>query len=593
MEIKLSTNIGDIKIYYGEDCGWSFSTAVRTEMPGVDIVDIELSPIGEAEKVPPSFTIYSKCEQIRPSLYRWTPLIENMCLPPDWLCEVYSELAWSVPINTAIGEASVNTATFSISDAFRKVITKLGINEYTSLPSYTAEFFTVPESPMGAQKISVRIDTRALPSYEAINSGAEWLEQMPEYKPCMVPECALEPLYSTWYNFHQDIHDAPIIKECAEAVKYGMKTVIVDDGWELECLGGGLYRYCGDWEPAKSRFPNMAEFVEKIHEQGMKVMLWFSVPFVGDDSKLAKRFGKMTLTRRAKLKTSILDPRFPEVREYLKNVYVTALKEWKLDGFKLDFIDNISLRGNPDPAFEDNYAGRDYKSIPEATDVMLSEISAALREIKPDIMIEFRQGYIGPAIRKYGNMLRAADCPADVLRNRLRTISLRLTSGKSAVHSDMIEWARDATPEFAALQFLAILFSVPQLSLKIEDLTPEQSRMMKHWIDFWVKHRETLMFGKLIPLEPECCYPVVTAVGADEAITAIYSPNRVVDFDGSKTLYVVNASGESRVIVNSSIASYKVELYNTFGEKLSEQELASGAAMLEIPLSGYAKLNTL
>lgn len=587
---KIDTIIGTFNLYTkDEDCDWEFKTTCRNEAEGIEILDVELSPIGEAEKVPPQFTLFTPCENIRPSLYRWTPLVENLCLPPNWLCEVYSELAWSVPINTAIGEGSVNTVTFSISDAFRKVTTKLGIDEYSAHPSFSASFFTEPESPMGPQKISIRIDTREILYSEAISSGAKWIEQMPEYKPCIAPECAFEPIYSTWYNFHQDIHDEPIIKECAEAVKFGMKTVIVDDGWELEKLGGGLYRYCGDWEPAESRFPNMAEFVEKIHEQGMKVMLWFSVPFVGDDSKIVEKLGKMALTRRDLLQTSILDPRFPEVREYLKNIYVTALKEWKLDGFKLDFIDNISLRGNPDPALKDNYAGRDYKSIPEATDVMLSEISAALRAIKPDIMIEFRQGYIGPAIRKYGNMLRAADCPADVLRNRMRTVALRLTSGDSAVHSDMIEWPRDATPEFAALQFLTILFSVPQLSLKIEDLTPEQARMMKHWIDFWVEHRDTLMKGKFIPYEPECNYPIVRAASDNESITAVYIPNRVVDFDGATTGYVVNATSEAKAVVDSAYCS-KAEIYNTFGEKVREQEVAQGISAIEVPLSGYIKL---
>ena len=54
-------------------------------------------------------------------------------------------------------------------------------------------------------------------------------------------------------------------------------------------------------------------------------------------------------------------------------------------------------------------------------------------------MIEFRQSYIGPAIRKYGNIFRAGDCPADILSNRIHTIDLRLTSGSTAVHSDMLD----------------------------------------------------------------------------------------------------------------------------------------------------------
>ena len=194
-----------------------------------------------------------------------------------------------------------------------------------------------------------------------------------------------------------------------------------------------------------------------------------------------------------------------------------------------------------------------------------------------------------PAAGYTAAVLRAADCPADVLRNRMRTVALRLTSGDSAVHSDMIEWPRDATPEFAALQFLTILFSVPQLSLKIEDLTPEQARMMKHWIDFWVEHRDTLMKGKFIPYEPECNYPIVRAASDKESITAVYIPNRVVDFDGATTGYVVNATSDAKVIVDSACCS-KAEIYNTFGEKVREQDVAQGISAIEVPLSGYIKL---
>lgn len=37
-------------------------------------------------------------------------------------------------------------------------------------------------------------------------------------------------------------------------------------------------------------------------------------------------------------------------------------------------------------------------------------------------------------------MFRAADCTADAVANRVRTIDLRLTSGTTAVHSDMLEY---------------------------------------------------------------------------------------------------------------------------------------------------------
>ena len=161
----------------------------------------------------------------------------------------------------------------------------------------------------------------------------------------------------------------------------------------------------------------------------------------------------------------MLDPRFPEVRAFLISIYENALREWDIDGFKLDFIDMFRFDGE-DPAVSENYAGRDIKSLPEAVDRLLSETMAHLNRIKPGILIEFRQAYIGPAIRKYGSMFRAGDCPADVLSNRVRTIDLRLSSGSTAVHSDMLEWNSADSAESAALQFLNILSSVPQISVR-------------------------------------------------------------------------------------------------------------------------------
>ena len=239
-----------------------------------------------------------------------------------------------------------------------------------------------------------------------------------------------------------------------------MKGIIVDDGWQTDDNKRG-YAFCGDWEISRRRFPDMPAHVAKIHELGMKYVVWFSVPFVGEHSKAYERFKGKYLYESKRLNTAVLDPRFPEVREYLINIYENAMREWGIDGFKLDFIDTMHFDGE-DPAVAENYAGRDIKCLPEAVDLLLSDTMRRLRAIKPDVLIEFRQSYIGPAIRKYGNMFRASDCPADVLSNRLRTLDLRLTTGTTAVHSDMLEWNCAESAEVAALQLLNILFSVPQ-----------------------------------------------------------------------------------------------------------------------------------
>ena len=124
--------------------------------------------------------------------------------------------------------------------------------------------------------------------------------------------------------------------------------------------------------------------------------------------------------------------------------YEKAVRKWDIDGLKLDFIGRFALLdGVVDPAVAEDFAGRDIKSIPLAVDAMLSDVVRRLKAVKPDILVEFRQSYVGPGIRRFGNMLRATDCPLSMVENRTRIARLRLTSGMTAVHSDMLNSLRD------------------------------------------------------------------------------------------------------------------------------------------------------
>ncbi len=126
-----------------------------------------------------------------------------------------------------------------------------------------------------------------------------------------------------------------------------------------------------------------------------------------------------------------LDPRYPDVREFLISVYENAVSNWGIDGLKLDFIDSFENKDGV-PAKD----GMDIPVLHTAVDKLMTDISTRLCGLKNDILIEFRQNYVGPNMRKYGNMLRVADCPADGLTNRVGCLDLRLTSGNTAVHSD-------------------------------------------------------------------------------------------------------------------------------------------------------------
>ena len=396
------------------------------------------------------------------------------------------------------------------------------------------------------------------------------------------------PLYSTWYSYHKDITDHEIEAECVIAKKAGMDLVIVDDGWQ-SVDGICSYRGCGDWEVAPNRSSDMAAHVKRIHDVGMKYMLWYSVPFLGFDSKNYSKFKDKCLYSRPVGRVAVLDPRFPEVRQFLIDIYCKALKDWNLDGFKLDFIDRLALPDNVvDPAIAENYAGRDFKSIPHATDALMTGIMKALKEIKPDILIEFRQKYIGPAIRKYGNMLRASDCPGDITANRIRITDLRLSSGTTAVHGDMLRWDYNESVESAAKQLLAVLYSVPQVSVKFNEIPVEHQEMIRYRLDFYKKHLNALVKGKFTPFFPDMNYPLLRGESTVEAVSAVYVNNLKVSCSKLSTNFkeiVINASSSSEVLVDLPGNAIAV-IRDCSGIEVKKIAVNAGLSVISVPVSG-------
>lgn len=250
-------------------------------------------------------------------------------------------------------------------------------------------------------------------------------------------------------------------------------------------------------------------------------MLWYSVPFIGYKSKAWNKFGEKILYTVDSLGAGVLDPRYPDVREYLINIYETSVKKWDIDGLKLDFVDMFDLKGAAQKALEADDR-RDTESVQEAVDILLSSVTERLKRLKNDIMIEFRQRYIGPCMRKYGSIFRVSDCPNDSITNRVEIIDLRLFSGNTAVHSDMIMWSYNDTVESAALQFINILFAVPQYSMRFDKLPNSHINMTKFWMRFWMENRDVLLYGKLIPKSPEAMYPLVTAENENKRIIVLY-----------------------------------------------------------------------
>lgn len=510
----------------------------------------------------------------------WNSFTRNHTIRPDWgMVDAISRLASGQPVQQITTFDGSNKICVSLSDVDTPTKISMGYCEETSEIICEVFFFTLPTNEITEYSAKLRIDMRRIPFYDSIYDTVNWWENDCGYKASFVPESAKMPMDSLWYSFHQNLQYDEILEECRLSKALGMESVIIDDGWQTDDNNRG-YAYCGDWSVCEKKMGNMAKLVEEIHKIGQKVILWYSVPFVGLHSEKYEEFKDCFLDKSGN-ETDFwaLDPRYKKVRDYLCGIYENAVNQWKLDGLKLDFIDSFVLKGKS-LEYDEN---RDFQSLEDAIHALMSEIKARLTAINKDILIEFRQSYIGPSIRKYGNMLRVGDCPGDVLANRSQIINLRMTSGETAVHSDMIMWSEKDSVENAALQFVNVIFSVPQISMLIKNLPEEHIQMLKFYIAFWKEYRNVLLKGKLTAKNPENDYSQASSTLDNTTVTAIYT-NNVIDAKNGTNI-VVNAGAFDTVIVKNAVNKRYI-IKNCKGEPLNRGEVRDSLKEFSVPAAG-------
>ncbi len=542
--------------------------------------------------------------EARPGVYRlsWSqPLVgihaywrpgttRARALPADWEPAYTVQSTNNAPVGCLFSQDGLNRHTFAFSDALNPVEIMAGVNEETATFVFSLTLFNGPSAPFKDYQATLRLDTRSLPYYLVLDQVQQWWAGWPGYRPAPVPPAARQPMYSTWYSFHQGMLAAEIEQQCRLAGLQGCRAVIVDDGWQTSNNDRG-YAYCGDWQVWPEKFPDMAAHVRRVHKLGLRYILWYAVPFVGPLSRNFSLFSGKYLGYLETFQAWALDPRYPEVRDFLIGIYEQAVREWGVDGFKLDFVQHFKQPSEENPQAP---GGRDYASVPAATDRLLSDIMERLRRLNPDILIEFRQPYTGPLMRKYGNMFRAGDCPSDSLENRVRTLDIRLLGGQSATHSDMLMWSPAEPLESAALQIINILFSVPQISVLLDQIPDGHRQMLAYWLAFWLDHQALLLDGQLKPLHPELNFPVVETTQGQQQLIASYQSNNVLQPANPlpSELIIVNGTltGGLALRFAGPLPACLVEIRSCTGAVVSTETVnfPAGLAWLAVPPAGLA-----
>ena len=495
-----------------------------------------------------------------------------------------SNMYYGAPVISVIQQGDENFSTVAVSDAVHPIRMTFSVNDFEEKENLDFYIYLFEEGcPEGVYTARIRIDERKIPYYQAIGSVSGWWKFFYPTDRTGTESGEL-PLYSTWYNYHQNPTQESLERESALAGACGFGSLILDDGWSYDGTGSGDYRDCGNWKVVESKFPDFKGFVEKLHDRNMKAAVWFPVPFVGFQSEDYQRFQGKILYNSVGYQAGIVDPRYPDVRKYITDTYVDMVSRYDLDGLKLDFID--SFRCTDDTLLcTDKSPDYDCEEVEEGVILLLQEIRQALTSRKSDFMIEFRQFYVGPAIVRDCNMLRVLDCPFDYITNRVGIVDLRLLNYDLAVHADMLIWAKDEKLETSAKMLLNILFGVPQISVLLQNSSDEQKKLITAYVHYWYENRKILLHGEFKAKHPEACYSLVSSESEYKRIAAAYAEN-VLSFDGKESDIFNATETENMYLENASGSSAEVKIYDCLGNQVDSATVLPGIVKLAVPQGG-------
>ncbi len=552
-------------------------TARPERTPGV--LELELK-VTSAEPIKPASTKLTWRVPMDRIHFKWNPACrESRFLDVTSSCKNSFSTRGidSPPVASLYDIAGTNTLTFASSDAMHAGEMGIHVGEDGWL-GCRVQIFCEAWDPITEYSVIVRIDRRPLPYYVCLRETAEWWDELIERPLAPVPEAARVPLYCTWYSQRRKLTLSDVAKRAMLAKDLGINVLLIDAGW-------GAY----DARPTPETHAELFSLIRQVHDAGMKIMLWSSP--TSTTKRATELFdGKVLVS--AKSGKRRVDPRYPDVREHIIESYEQLLGECGVDGFKIDFISSIA------PAAEDEADDdrRDYKSVSEGADRLLCDVADRLAAINPDVLLEYRQSYVGPHMLRHGNMFRAVDCANCFADNRIRTIDIRLLSGRMPPHADPIMWNTCESVESAAAQLTHTLFSVPQISVQYENLPADHTDMLRHYVQFWMAHRDVILDGELMPLDPQSAYPVVLSATAEKLLAAVYGRAYVpLPAEVPGVLLLVNGTFADHVVIEAAGALGKRQLtvLSCTGAEVCDREvdLAAGLHRIDIPPNGYATLS--
>ena len=506
-------------------------------------------------------------------------------LPPDWAGPRITSLVQSAPVGALYNATGRVLLGWAAGEAVSELEITYGVSEERK--SFLVQL--QPTQPL-AGDLTVVLDGSRADLVGTVRRLCRWTSDQCRGEPLVPPPVARRPVYSTWYTFAQDITADLVSSEASLAAGLGCGSVFIDDGWQRHGHGRG-YQGCGDWLPDLAKFPDLAATVDSLHDTGSAVALWIAPLLLGLGSDVYDRLRPFAPHDAHPLRCRVLDPRHDEVRRFAVETCLRLVEDYHVDLLKIDFLDQAMVYGATPGD------GGDQVDIGHAMAELLADLRRSLAEAgRATVAFEFRQPYVSPAVARYGQVLRAADCPGDSIRNRISTIDARLVSVGQVAHSDPMMWGPEGGAAAVAQQLYAGWFGVPQISMRLSALSSEQRTALNGLLALWSDHAAVALDGELEVQGAEQGYHLIQATRVDlrRTVIARYAP-LVVDLpvQTGHVTTVLNATPDPRLVVRSAQPIVAATLrWPDAREDSASRSAGSGLVEFTVPPYGSLTLST-
>lgn len=392
---------------------------------------------------------------------------------------------------------------------------------------------------------------------------------------------AFEPIWCAW-GYERNFTIKEILQTLPKVKELGIKWVGLDDGFQ---------QAEGDWHTNGERFPNgdadIKAFVDSIHAQGMKAVLWWAPLAADPDSKLVKLNPNILLVQKNGSPQYItwwnsfyMSPTDSASLAETKNTVKLFLQDWGFDALKLD--------GQHMNACAPDYSDKHNLAYPEQSYELLPQffktIIETARSIKPNAVVEFCP--CGDCINfftmPYTNQFVASD-PLSSWQVRLKGKTYKALMPGTAYFGDHVELT-DSKQDFAtqigigAVPGTKFVWPATGVSSKDENfLSPEKELLFKKWLTIYNEKMlsKGIYHGELYDIGYD--YPETHCIQQNGVLYyAFYNPHfsgaielrgldatknyTVLDYFNNKTLPVVKGSNPKIAIAFDNFLLIEVKL---------------------------------